>query len=86
MDSSSGSYDWLHRRDSRVLTFKVFWKILKQWVYEYISTTMYPKAQAQSHWTIAKLTLTQLAAVSVALDCVTWAEICNNPYDRGYFV
>lgn len=67
------------------------WQVLTWWAYEHMSTLcpqcfglysmIYPRAYGWSLYTIARVVLTQPSIISVALDCVTWGEILNNPYD-----
>ena len=45
--------------------------------------TIYPRVYAWSLCDISRVVLTQRTTISTALDCVTWVEIHNIPYDEG---
>ena len=74
-------------------SLKGCWQILTWWAYKYIpaiqphylglSMTIYPRAYAWPLCDISRVVLTQRTTISAALDCVTWVEIRNIPYDEG---
>ena len=47
---------------------------------------VYPRAYAWSLYEITRVVLTQSSIVGAKLDCVTWGEILNRPYDGQLLV